>query len=90
MATNPDDVHLTQDQRRRLAEAADQSGLPWRELLDRAHGLCATIDGNGRTPASRETPFQIAQRLGGIGMIEDGPPDVRTNPKYMEGFGEDG
>jgi hypothetical protein len=23
-----------------------------------------------------------------LGCIDDGPPDLSTNPKYMEGFGE--
>jgi hypothetical protein len=31
---------------------------------------------------------EIWQSLGFIGCIKDGPSDLSTNPKYMEGFGE--
>ena len=33
MATNPDDIHLSPEQRKYLAELADRSGKPWFELL---------------------------------------------------------
>lgn len=33
--------------------------------------------------------YDVAQQLGIIGCIKDGPPDLATNPKYMEGFGRD-
>ena len=36
---------------------------------------------------AKETPYQTAVRLGLIGTFE-GPPDLSTNPKYMEGFGQ--
>ena len=39
-----------------------------------------------RTP--RMNAFQLAEKLGIIGCIKDAPPDLSTNPKYMEGFGE--
>jgi hypothetical protein len=32
--------------------------------------------------------FQLAEKLGIIGCAKDLPPDLSTNPAYMEGFGE--
>jgi predicted DNA-binding antitoxin AbrB/MazE fold protein len=34
------------------------------------------------------TLHDALQSLGLLGCIEDGPADLSTNPKYMEGFGE--
>ena len=39
-----------------------------------------------RTP--RMNAFQLAEKLGIIGCAKDLPPDLSTNPVYMEGFGE--
>ena len=35
-----------------------------------------------------ETCYDIALRTGFIGSAKNAPPDLSTNPKYMEGFGE--
>jgi hypothetical protein len=32
----------------------------------------------------------MLDEAGLIGCIEDGPSDLSTNPKYMEGFGKSG
>jgi metal-responsive CopG/Arc/MetJ family transcriptional regulator len=40
-----------------------------------------------RTP--RESCYDLAKRLGIIGVYKDAPPDLSTNPAYMEGFGLD-
>ena len=34
------------------------------------------------------TPKNGKRKLSGIGKFESGIPDLATNPKYMEGFGE--
>lgn len=39
-------------------------------------------------PQPGESVFDRLQRAGLIGCIKDAPPDLSTNPKYMEGFGE--
>ena len=39
-------------------------------------------------PAVGSTLHDVLQSLGLLGCIEDGPTDLSTNPKYMEGFGE--
>ena len=36
-----------------------------------------------------ETCYDVAMRLGIIGSAKGLPPDLSTNPKYMEGFGRD-
>ena len=40
-----------------------------------------------RTP--RESCYDLAKRLGIIGIYKDAPPDLSTNPAHMEGFGLD-
>lgn len=35
-----------------------------------------------------ESLYERTQRAGLIGCIKNGPPDLSSNPKYMEGFGE--
>jgi hypothetical protein len=34
------------------------------------------------------TLYDVMKDIGFIGSIPDGPPDLSTNKKYMEGFGE--
>ncbi len=36
-----------------------------------------------------ESCYDIALRTGIIGLVEDAPRDLSTNPKYFEGFGSD-
>jgi hypothetical protein len=87
MSTPPDQISLTNQQRERLARLAEETGRPWTELLDEAlaayHPQSISPNGGGG-----ESFFDRASRLGLIGCVEGGPPDLSTNPKYMEGFGE--
>ena len=39
-------------------------------------------------PVPGESLYDAFMRHGAIGCIKGGPPDVATNPKYMEGFGK--
>jgi len=41
-----------------------------------------------RKRPSRRTCLDVAKGLGVIGIAKDLPPDLSTNPKYFEGFGE--
>jgi predicted DNA-binding antitoxin AbrB/MazE fold protein len=36
------------------------------------------------------TLFELLDKAGLIGCVKDAPPDLSTNPKYMEGFGKSG
>jgi predicted DNA-binding antitoxin AbrB/MazE fold protein len=44
----------------------------------------------GEAAETRETLYDVLSKDGWIGSIKDAPPDLSTNPKYMEGFGESG
>jgi predicted DNA-binding antitoxin AbrB/MazE fold protein len=43
---------------------------------------------HGETGDAGQTLFDILSEGGWIGSIKDAPPDLSTNPKYMEGFGK--
>jgi hypothetical protein len=36
MATNPDDIRLSEEQKRLIAERADRNGQPWQTILQAA------------------------------------------------------
>ena len=40
------------------------------------------------SPISIETCFDIAERIGVIGAIDNLPADLSTNPDHFEGFGQ--
>jgi len=70
-------------------ETGKDPGELLRELLHKAllerkeNGADATSEGR------EENCYDAALRAGLIGAIKGGPSDMSTNPKYMEGFGED-
>jgi len=85
MATDPNDIKLTDEQRALLAKRAEETGRAWDELLDE---FFATL----KTPPVRPTRqdrslFDVLSARGLIGAMQ-GPGDLSTNPKHMEGFGE--
>lgn len=41
-----------------------------------------------RGPCPGESAYDLAKRLGVIGVLKGGPPDLSTNKKYFEGFGK--
>jgi len=89
MSTMPDPYQLTVDQQAQLANLAEQLGRPRSQVLDAA----LAVYGSGvQTPAhgGDESFFDAASRLGLLGCVDGGPPDLSTNPKYMEGFGGNG
>jgi hypothetical protein len=60
---------------RLLARLRKQTGLTDSELVRRGIELM-----------SNQTRTRARPRILGIGMFK-GPPDLSTNPRYMEGFG---
>jgi metal-responsive CopG/Arc/MetJ family transcriptional regulator len=44
---------------------------------------------HGSPSGEERSAYDVAMALGVIGCIKDGPEDLSTNPKYMEGFGRD-
>lgn len=53
-----------------------------RELTDRPEPPASPKEGKPRTL------YDALSERGIIGSITDAPPDLSTNPKYMEGFGQ--
>jgi hypothetical protein len=86
MATSPGDIVLSDDQRRQLADLANQSGQPWPRVLEAA--LAAYRPPLAAEPRrAGESLFTAAKRLGLIGCIHGGPEDMSVNPAYLEGLG---
>jgi hypothetical protein len=92
MATDFRQIDLDDNQRHLLANAADQLGLPWPEVLEKAVGAFAENLGASHSTENgkRQTSYQILKDRGLIGRIEGTPPDLSTNKKYMEGYGRGG
>ena len=84
MAIDPDDIRLTDEQRALLAKQAQQTGRPWTELLDE---FFAGFRSPKRTPRPGRGFLDAMQDRGLVGAME-GPGDLSTNPRHMEGFGE--
>lgn len=92
MARSPKDFELDDEERRLLTDAVKQTGKPWRLLLREAIARfikAETEPAQRSHDASQENRLQKLERLGAVGMISGGPPDLSTNKKYMEGFGQD-
>ena len=94
---NAEQIELSLDQKRQIAETAERAGRPWPEVLSEAlrsyrpapvHENGNSQDENGNSSRQRSF-YQALKEAGMIGMIKDAPPDLSTNPKYMEGFGRD-
>ena len=63
------------------------SGKPWPDVFDEA--LAAyPAETSQRNHVREESFYDAASRLGFIGCIKETPPDLSTNPKYMDGFGK--
>ena len=86
MSTSPDQIMLSPEQREQLARIAHQTGRPWNEVL--AEALSALEPSNCSARANGESVYDALVRLNLLGCIKDGPSDLSTNPRYMEGFGE--
>lgn len=91
MATDFRQIDLDDHQRHLLANAADKLGLPWPEVFEQAIApLAERKPKSGEQNGATETPYEILSRHGLIGCIEGTPPDLSTNKKYMQGYGQNG
>ncbi len=82
MSINPAEIELTEGQRRYVATRAERTGTTWPEFL---HGL---VPEEPETENGEMTAYDLAKKMGIIGMSDDGPADLATNPAHMEGFGQ--
>jgi hypothetical protein len=85
MSVLPDQIVLNADQKRHLARLAEQIGKPWDAVLAEA---LATLEHGAAGSGNGETVYEAMVRLGLLGSVKDGPADLSTNTRYMEGFGQ--
>jgi hypothetical protein len=70
---------------RRVKAEAALRGKPMKDLVE--EGLRLMLDKSAR---AGEGPTVGDLMKDYIGIVDSGVTDLSTNPKYMEGFGEDG
>lgn len=61
MATNPADIQLTDEERRRLARLADQHGITWQALVEQAVAHLEQAQTHGEPPAWAELPPDVEE-----------------------------
>jgi len=81
MAADRLSIRLSPTLRRKLARAAAVERKPEAAVVRQA--LESYFGGNGQ-PVSC---YDVAKRMGVIGMAKNLPRDLSTNKKYFEGFG---
>jgi hypothetical protein len=86
MATTPDQISLSAEQRQQLAAIAEQAAKPWEQVLSEALAAYARAPSDSGT-ARAESFLEKAEPQGLIGCVDDGPADLSTNPAHMNGFG---
>lgn len=75
----------------RLRRMASETGRPEKQLVREALERFATESEPAPAlpePEPGESLYDRLQRAGLLGCEKNLPPDLSTNPKYMEGFGE--
>jgi hypothetical protein len=89
MAIDPAQIELTDQQKERLAAIAERAGRPYSELLDEWLSGIPIPEENGEPDPTKPRPKNLYEAFAAVGAIGcfSGPPDLSTNPKYMEGFG---
>jgi hypothetical protein len=67
--------------KRRLEAAARARGVSPSAVVREA------LEEHMRREPPQESCLDIARRIGIVGVYDNTPPDLSTNPEYMEGFG---
>jgi hypothetical protein len=86
MAINPATIHLTTQQKNRLATIAEQTGKDCSTVMDELLSSVPPPAAEATNGSGPKNLLEALEAVGAIGCFE-GPPDLSTNPKYMEGFG---
>jgi hypothetical protein len=90
MAIDPRHIELSPEMKQALAEKAEQSGLPWTEVLTEALRMFRPSRSRQRVESSSRSFYDAMMEDGAIGVVKEGlPEDLATNPRHMEGFGRD-
>jgi predicted DNA-binding protein len=76
-------IRVNKKVRSKLAQLAKQRGQTESDVAR------AALEKFVESEKPGETCYDIAKRLGIVGMIKGGPSDMSTNPKYLEGLGRD-
>jgi hypothetical protein len=89
MSSPVDEIELTPEQKRRIADAAERAGRTWSEVLESA--LRSYVDKSvaHRKDFGTKSFYDVLMEDGAVRLLEDGPPDLSTNPKYLEDLGRD-
>jgi predicted DNA-binding protein len=74
-------VRLPSSLQTRLKKRAKLAGKTESEIVREA------VEAHVSRAPGRESAYDVAKRLGLVGCAKGLPPDLSTNPKYMEGFG---
>jgi hypothetical protein len=86
MSTGILTVEMDEQLQAKLAQLAETRGETESAIARAA--IERYVESN-RPAVPGETCLDIARRLGIVGMIKDGPPDMSSNPKYLEGMGRE-
>jgi metal-responsive CopG/Arc/MetJ family transcriptional regulator len=76
-------VRVEERLKQQLEDEARERGVSPSEIVRRA------LEEHVEQRAPRENCYELAKRLGILGSAKGLPPDLSTNPEYMEGFGLD-
>lgn len=86
MSINPTAIELTLSQKHRLAEIAKQLGKDYSTVVDELLSSVALSHENAHKGGGPRNLLEALEAVGAVGCF-DGPSDLSTNPKHMEGFG---
>lgn len=57
------------------------------ELPDQQHVMVTVVSLKEETHDAAVSCYDLARDLGVIGVVDDSPTDLSTNPAYLDGFG---
>lgn len=81
-------VRFPADLRQKLRKATKRTGVQTSEFVRDAVERRLAQEQRLAHEEEGQTAYDRALKSGLIGAIRDAPPDLSTNPKYFEGFGE--
>jgi hypothetical protein len=92
MSVDFNNFSLTAEQLQQLVRLSVRTGKSPSQLVDQL--LHQYSEPNTNTSenggATSRTLYDAFAEDGSLGMIQDGPSDMSTNPDYMKGFGQSG